>query len=123
MPCRHHPLHAHQRQAGEIVVAANFGRPAVQAHPHPQGTGLAPWLGHQAALTIQRRGQGVAGVGKGGAHGVADDLEHQALVAGDRLQEDCLMPRQGRHHAGRELLVEPGAALDVREEEGHRAGG
>ena len=57
--------------------------------------------------------------GKDGAEGIADRLEDEAAVRLDRRAQQCVVAGEGDRHRPRLALPEPGAALDVGEEEGY----
>ena len=102
----------------EVVALARLGRAGVQGHADLDARGLRPGLRRE-----RRRGRagGRERVARGGerrAERVADGLEDAAVVPLDGFAQESVVASQcGPHRLGA-LLPEPGAALDVGEEEG-----
>jgi hypothetical protein len=117
---RHDPRRAVDDRA-EVVVGPCRRLPGVQPHPHPERSGGAPRLGGQVALGDKAGVGGRGGGGEDGHHPVAGRLDHLAVRAGDGGPQDAVVALEGGLHGLRELLPEPGAALDVGEQEDQRS--
>ena len=112
-PCR--PI-----QGRAVVVAVPLlGRAGVQRHPHPDGADLAPRLGLEPALGIQRRRDRVRGASEHGVEGVAHRLDDVAAVLADRRSDRASWRARATPHRLGLVLPARGAALDVREQERH----
>ena len=118
---RHEPGGAVDRRA-EVVGAAPLGVARVERHPDVERAGLAPLGGGQGALGGEARGDALVRRREDGHQPVAGRLDHDAVGRFDRVAEDRVMARQGVGHRGGQVLPEPGAARDVGEQEGQRAG-
>ena len=106
------------------VVAARFDRgPGVDPHPDAHRCDRRrPGAVAQAPLRIERGLERVFRAQECGAKGVADGLEDHAAVPFDGLAKHRVMTgERGSHHLA-VALPELRAALDVGEQEGHRAG-
>ncbi len=109
--------------AGLVLRRVDVGRFRVQGHAHPDRARRAPRLGSKRPLRGERGGHALRRGVEGGAERVPDNLEHVAAGQLNRLLEQSVMADEGVIHRLGMLLPEPRAALDVREEEGDRAGG
>src|SRR5437868_12076605 len=77
----------------------------------------------QGPLGGDRAGEGVRGAREGDQERVARFFDLVAAVMLELLAEQRVVPLQRHFEVVAGALVEGGRALDVREEEGHRAGG
>ena len=121
---RQQPRQPVQGRGAVGAVAVGVGRAGVQRQPHPQRLGqpgVGPRLGQQRPLGVERRGHRGRGGGEGGQQRVADRPGDDAAVVGDGGAEDRLVAGDGGRHGPGVVAPEAGAALDVGEEEGHRA--
>ena len=107
-----------------VVVACGIGRGLadVQGHAHPNRSGQRPGFSGDRLLCRNGGGKRVGSGGKGGLHGVADDLEAMPVMGGDRRVEQLEMAVYREAHRRLVLLPERRASFDVREEEGDGAG-
>jgi hypothetical protein len=93
----------------------------VQPHPRPQRSRQLPCLGQQRALRRERGGKRVGRPREGGVHVVAGHLHDLAAVGANRLAQERVVTRQpGAHQLGA-LFPQRGLALQVGEQERHRA--
>ena len=100
----------------DVALVADQRRARVQAHAHtdrPRHHGLSFGRGRERA---RRRGER-------DEEGVALRVDLDAVVVGKRLaQQPAVLGERVRVLLGAELLLEPGRALDVGEQEGDRSG-
>lgn len=73
---------------GQVVAVAGRGGPDVDRHAHAQRSEIAPVGSAQGMLAVDGRGDGVRDCRKRGLDGVADGLEEDAVVGGDRLAHE-----------------------------------
>ncbi len=111
-------------QRGAVVVAvATVGRSGVDPHAHTQLAGLAPRLGRERTLRIERRTRSVRLQWR--RHACAPSpviLTTYPSCAVDRVAQDLVVTRErGLHRLG-VLLPETRRALEVGEQERDRAG-
>lgn len=100
----------------------DLDRTGVDAHADPKRADLRPRLGRQGALPVDRRADGRHRVAERGVDRVADRLEDDAAGILDRRGEELMVARDRRGVPTRTGLEQPGARLDVGEEECHGAG-
>jgi hypothetical protein len=62
-------------------------------------------------------------MGKDGMQAIAGCLDHMAALLCNNVPHEAIVMGEGSLHGLRMLLPKPGAALNVGEEEGHRAKG
>ncbi len=110
-------------RGAEVVAIAQFRVARVHRHPDSQAQRRRPRLHTQRLLRGERRREGLGCGGEGGAERVADRLEHVAARVLDGAAHERVVPRQRRAHRGVVRLPQPRAALDIGEQERHRAGG
>ena len=107
----------------EVVAVALLGLAGVQRHAHPERPGRAPGFGRERALGGQRPRPSASGaVAKAAQKASPTVLKTWPPCGLDRLR--AAARRGGRAAAAiacRQALPEPGAALDVGEEEGDGA--
>ena len=118
---RHDALDAHEREVALVLAIGADSRSArVQAHADAHDC-FAPQLGLHRALGIEcgseRTGRGV----ERGAECVADDLKDKAGMRLDGVPQDDVVACLQRGPCRGVLLRQPGAAFDIREEEGDGA--
>jgi hypothetical protein len=106
----------------EVITVAQFGRPGMQRHAHPQRASRSPRFGVQRTLHSERGGQPVGGTREDRMHAIADRLENHTALRIDRLPQHRIVARKGRWHRPRVLLPQLRAAFDVGEQEGEGAG-
>jgi hypothetical protein len=113
------PVHV---QAG-VVVPAPGALAGVQAHPDPQRVAGRPVVGGQGPLGRQRRPHRRGRAGEDHEEGVSVGADLDPAGLGDGLAEDGrVLVEDGRVPVA-EGLEQAGRALDVGEQEGHRAHG
>jgi hypothetical protein len=105
----------------EVVAGAGRGLAGVQPHPHPQRPGRSPRLGRQVLLRGETGACCGRCRGKDGHDPVAGRLDHLPTRGGHGGLQDLVVALQGGLHGLREPLPQPGAALDVGEQEDHRS--
>ena len=93
----------HARQTvqswGKVVTGGRFSSPCVKPHPHSQRSDLLrPRFGENGPLALDRRGEGSGRDGKGCLHGIANRLEVDATVGGDRLTQEGKVAIDRRAH-------------------------
>jgi hypothetical protein len=89
----------------------------VDRHPDAERTDLAPVGVAQGALAVERRGDRVDGVGEDRDQPVAGGLDHGSSAALDDRPEQRVVEGERSGHRRRPLLPQPGAALDVGDQE------
>src|SRR4051794_25733219 len=97
----------------------------MHCHTHAQGGRCCPWLGVQRLLEGGSGGDGIAGTSEDGEATVAFaawPYDMAIMLSHDLLDQD-IMSHQCMAHGIAVLLPERGAALDIGEQEGDRAGG
>jgi hypothetical protein len=119
---REHPRRPIQRGA-EVIPIALLCDPAVQDHANSDATRDLPRLVVQRPLGIERRGHGVGSAREDRTELVAHSLEDIAAVRLDCVSQEPFVTGERIGHLATVLLPEEGAALDVGEEKGDRAGG
>ena len=105
----------------EVVAVALLGFAGVQRHPHPQRDGVRPFLGQQAPLRFDGCGDRLTGALEGGGDAVAPGREHEAAVSIYGAAQDGVVACQRLFHDGGMRVPQLGRALDVGEQECHRA--
>ena len=106
----------------EVMIAAALDLPAMDGHPHAQLAERAPVLAMEIDLRPRRGLDGVGRLVECRVHGVADRLEHDAAVRGDRVPHDPVVAEESGRVRGGMPPQQSGAAFDVAEEERDRAG-
>ena len=105
----------------EIVAVALHAGPRMQRHPHPDRRAGRPRLGTDRPLDGHRRRQRGGRVGEHRAKRLAHRLEHLTARALDLLADNAVMAGRRLRHRLAVGLPQPDAALDVGEQQRHRA--
>ena len=116
----HYPRGAVDRAAEEVVVTALVDT-GVQPATYPQGDAAGRFGVSERLLQLQRRAYGIEGVVEGGMDAIPGHFHDRAVVALHCGFRDRVVARQGRTHPFGLLLPQPGAALDIGEQEGDDA--
>jgi hypothetical protein len=75
-------------------------------------------------LAVSRGGEGVGGTSKRNKEGVAFGVHFPTIMSADHFAEQTVvLPKDGRVRLATQFVQQPGGPLDVREQEGDRAGG
>ena len=107
----------------DVVVAAQRAEPRVDAHPDADFRAVGPRRRVQGALRVDGRRDRRGCLGEQLEEGIALRPTLDPGVPRERVAEDGVVPLEELGIGGRpEVLDEPGRPLDVREQEGDRAG-
>src|SRR5918997_195423 len=90
-------------------------------HAHVDCANPVPVLFDERKLTGERCRYRVVAPVEGGADGVAEPLENIATMFLNGAAQQVIVARQSDLHIDGVAFPEPGAAFDVREQEGHGA--
>jgi hypothetical protein len=107
----------------EVVAVAFVGGSGMDRSAHAKSIDGAEIFGRNGALHSQRRSDCIFGTAESRAERIADRLEDVALVLGDSRPHQCVVPAHSVLHGSAVALPSLRAALDVCEDEGHRAAG
>ena len=107
----------------EVVTVAFVGRAGVNRRAHSQSIDGRELFGRKCALSVEHRGDGIFGAGKGGAERVTDSLEDVTAMLSDGRAHHLVVTADGGLHRGSVPFPSLGAAFDVREGKSDRAGG
>ncbi len=105
----------------EVVVVALLRGTGVQAHSARETNGLSPSRGPECALCVRGGRRGIRSRTERRAEGVAGHGEDVSVVLVDERSQDSVVLFERRRHRVRVALPAGGRALEVREQEGHRA--
>ena len=102
-----------------VIAQVTVGSPRVQGRPDADGSRCQPIDGRQAGLDLCGGDDRIprAPEHEEPAVALATGLHREAIVGADRLVDDLVVLLERPHHEVRRLLPQPGAALDVGEEE------
>ena len=107
----------------EIVAVALHAGPRMQRHPHPDGRAGRPRLSTDGPLDRHRRRQRGGRVGEHRTKRLAHRLEHVTARNLDLLADNAVMAGRRLRHSLAVGLPQPDAALDIGEQQRHRARG
>src|SRR6266508_2409513 len=114
MPGGQQPGDTVERRA-EVVAVTQLDQAGVQRHSYAQLADLIPALSVEPALGGQSAGEGCE-------EGITNGSKHHAIAGDDSLAENRIVAGQGDGHCLGVLFPQPGAALDIGEEQGDHSG-
>jgi hypothetical protein len=95
----------------------------VETHADMDLRSLPPLCTRDPALAVSRGGEGVGGASKRNKEGVAFGVHFPTMMCGDHFAEQTVvLPKDGRVRLATQFAQQPSRPLDVREQEGDRAG-
>jgi hypothetical protein len=106
-----------------IFPAADKSLARVETHADMDLRSLRPLCIRDPALAVSRGGEGVGGTSKRNEEGVAFGVHFPAIMGADHFTEQTVvLPKDGRIGLATQFVQQPSRTLDVREQEGDRAG-
>jgi hypothetical protein len=94
----------------------------MQGHAYSKWPGRTPHFTLERTLGFQRGRQRIRGTGKGRVEAIPSRVEDDTMSGSDRVAQDGIVAGKGIPHGRWVLFPQPGAAFNIGEEKGDRAG-
>ncbi len=107
----------------EVIARALVRLSRMNCHADAQTADRSPVFFGDSPLRLDRGAHGIVRIGKGGAEGIADRFENEAVIRRYAALEDGVVRAQGRLHRLAVRFPPRRAALDIGKEERDGPGG